>query len=107
MLDHWTPGEETVLVANENYWRTEPIWEGGPSGPASIKRVVLKNITEWGTRLAMFEAGDADYIYVPAQYRPQLEPYYQDSVCHADGSCEEAQSRWLHPGLSRPATRWP
>ncbi|MBC7252248.1 MAG: ABC transporter substrate-binding protein, partial [Anaerolineae bacterium] len=88
MLDHWTPGEETVLVAFENYWRTEPMWEGGPSGPARIKRVLIKNINEWGTRLAMFEAGDADYIYVPAQYRPQLEPYYK-TVCYADENCEE------------------
>jgi peptide/nickel transport system substrate-binding protein len=91
MLDHWTPGEETVLVAFEDYWRTEPMWEGGPSGPASIKRVVIKNIDEWGTRLAMFEAGDADYIYVPAQYRPQLEPYYK-TMCYADESCEEGNS---------------
>ncbi len=88
MLDHWTPGEEMVLVAFEDYWRTEPMWEGGPSGPARIKRVLIKNINEWGTRLAMFEAGDADYIYVPAQYRPQLEPYYK-TVCYADESCEE------------------
>jgi peptide/nickel transport system substrate-binding protein len=88
MLDHWTPGEETVLVANENYWRTEPAWEGGPSGPASIKRVVLKNISEWGTRLAMFEAGDADWIYVPLQYRPQLEPYIRNA-CNTSGECEE------------------
>jgi peptide/nickel transport system substrate-binding protein len=88
MLDHWTPGEEIVMVANENYWRTEPIWEGGPSGAASIKRVVIKNLDEWGTRLAMFEAGDADHIYVPSQYRPQLEPYYK-TVCFADESCEE------------------
>jgi len=88
MLDHWTPGEEIVLVANENYWRTEPIWEGGPSGVPSIKRVLIKNIDEWGTRLAMFEAGDADYIYVPPQYRPQLEPYYK-TMCYADGTCEE------------------
>ena len=88
ILDHWTPGEETVMVAFEDYWRTEPMWEGGPSGPASIKRVVVKNITEWGTRLAMFEAGDADHIYVPEQYRPQLEPYFE-TVCYADESCEE------------------
>ncbi len=89
MLDHWTPNEETVLVAFEDYWRTEPMWEGGPSGPASIKRVVVKNITEWGTRLAMLEAGDADHIYVPEQYRPQLEPYFK-TVCYADESCEES-----------------
>jgi peptide/nickel transport system substrate-binding protein len=89
-LDHWTPGEETVMVANENYWRQEgdPIWEGGPSGVASIKRIVLKNIPEWGTRLAMFEAGDADYIYTPSQYRPQLEPYYK-TICDAAGNCTE------------------
>ncbi|NTV38190.1 MAG: hypothetical protein HGA82_03290, partial [Anaerolineales bacterium] len=60
MLDHWTPGEETVLVANPDYWRTEPMWEGGPSGVAKIPRILIKNIVEWGTRLAMFEAGDAD-----------------------------------------------
>jgi len=88
IFDHWTPGEETVMVAYEDYWRTEPMWEGGPGGPASIKRVVVKNIDEWGTRLAMFEAGDADWIYVPAQYRPQLEPYYK-TVCYADETCEE------------------
>jgi peptide/nickel transport system substrate-binding protein len=91
ILDYWTPGEEIVLVANENYWRTEPIWDGGPSGPASIKRVVIKNIDEWGTRLAMFEAGDADYIYVPSQYRPQVEPYYK-TVCQADGTCAEGNA---------------
>jgi len=88
MLDHWTAGEEIVLVANEDYWRTEPMWEGGPSGPPSIKRVLLQNITEWGTRRAMFEAGDADTIYTPPQYRPQLEPYYK-TVCYPDESCEE------------------
>ena len=88
MLDYWTPGEETVLLANEDYWRTEPMWEGGPSGPASIKRVVLKDIPEWGTRLAMFEAGDADYIYVNAQYRPTLAEY-MGLKCQGDGSCEE------------------
>ena len=87
-IDHWTPGDEIVLVAFEDYWQTEPMWEGAPTGPASIKRVVIKDISEWGTRLAMLQAGDADYIYVPPQYRPQLEPYYK-TVCYADGSCEE------------------
>jgi len=106
MLDHWTPGEEIVLTANENYWRTEPMWEGGPSGAPSIKRVVIKNVDEWGTRLAMFEAGDADYIYVPPQYRPQLEPYYK-TTCQTDGSsCEETNASGyiqVFPNLPEPA----
>jgi len=90
-LESWTPGEDIVLAANEEYWRTEPIWEGGPSGPPSIKRVVIKNINEWGTRLAMFEAGDIDWLFAPSQYRPQLEPYYQ-TICYSDGSCEEGNA---------------
>jgi peptide/nickel transport system substrate-binding protein len=87
-LDHWTPGEEIVLVANDNYWRTEPMWEGGPSGPPQIKSMVFKNIPEWGTRLAMLEAGDADWIYAPPVYRSQLYPYAK-STCDAAENCQE------------------
>lgn len=89
MLDHYTSGEEIVLTAFQDYWRTEPMWENGPSGVASIPRVVIKNITEWGTRLAMFEAGDADYIYAPAQYRPQLDPYIKYRCGIDETSCVE------------------
>ena len=51
-FDHWTPGEELVLVRNDDYWLTEPLWEGGPSGPAAIERVVWRFMDEWGTRYA-------------------------------------------------------
>lgn len=91
-FDHWTPGEETVLTAFPDYWRTEPMWEGGPSGVASISRVVIKNIDEWGTRLSMFQAGDADFIYAPPQYRPQLEPYYKVRCGIDESSCKEEQA---------------
>lgn len=91
ILDHWTPGEEIVLTAFEDYWRTEPMWEGGPTGVASIKNVVIKNISEWGTRLSMFESGDADWIYVPNPYRPQLEGYHAQE-CDAAGNCTDANS---------------
>ncbi len=89
-FDHWTPGEEIALTANENYWRADddPIWEGGPSGVARIKNVIWKIVDEWGTRQAMFEAGDADFITVPSQYRPQLEPDY-GIVCDQAGNCED------------------
>ncbi|NPV85454.1 MAG: ABC transporter substrate-binding protein [Anaerolineae bacterium] len=89
MLDHWTPGEEIVLTAFQDYWRKEPMWEGGPSGVAKIPRVVIKNVDEWGTRLSMFEAGDADFIYAPAQYRPQLEPYYKQRCGIDESSCKD------------------
>lgn len=63
MLDHWTPGEELVLVRNDNYWRE----------PAQLERVVIRNITEWGTRFAMMQAGDADYVEVPPENRSQMD----------------------------------
>jgi peptide/nickel transport system substrate-binding protein len=64
ILDHWTQGEEIVLKANENYWRTEPAWEGGPSGAPALKTVLIKEVAEFSTRYAMLQAGDADIAAV-------------------------------------------
>lgn len=75
ILDHWTPGVETVLVANENYWRTAEVgsaWEGGPVGTAAIKTVVYLIVDEWSTRRAMLETGDADFVSVPRAFIDQL-----------------------------------
>jgi peptide/nickel transport system substrate-binding protein len=74
MLDHWTPGEEYVLVAYPNYWRTEPKWEGGPSGVARIQTVVVRLVDEWGTRFAALQAGDAESVAVNPEDRPQVDP---------------------------------
>ena len=62
-LDHWTQGEELVLVRNDNYWRE----------PAKLERIVIKSIDEWGTRFAMLQAGDADAVSVPAENRSQVD----------------------------------
>lgn len=64
ILDHWTPGEEIVLVRNDNYWRE----------PAQLERVVIQGIDEWGTRFAMLQAGDADQAVVNRQDAPQVDP---------------------------------
>jgi peptide/nickel transport system substrate-binding protein len=74
MLDHWTPGEEIVLKANDNYWRTEPAWDGGPTGAPALKTIIIKNVTEFSTRYAMLQAGDADMIAAGGpQNWPQLD----------------------------------
>lgn len=62
-LEAWVPGEYISFVRNENYWRE----------PAKLARAVVKVVPEWGTRLAMFEAGDADIIAVPRQYVAQMD----------------------------------
>jgi peptide/nickel transport system substrate-binding protein len=111
MLDHWTPGEEIVMNAFEDYWRADgdAIWEGGPSGVASIKRVVQLIVPEFGTRLAMYEAGDADWIYVDPQFYAQLEPNYGSVFCFEPDNpvtCPEEQAGgWMqvYSGYQRPA----
>ncbi len=88
-FDHWTPGEELVLVRNDDYWLTEPLWEGGPSGPAAIERVVWRFMDEWGTRYAAFEAGDCDQVDVPRQYSTQADELVQeqwDAIDESDPS---------------------
>lgn len=73
-FDHWIEGEEIVLTRNADYWRTEAAWDGGPTGPAALARIVIRQVDEWGTRFAMFQAGDADFAEVPAENRPQIDP---------------------------------
>ncbi len=89
ILDHWTPKEEVVLKANENYWRTEPLWEGGPSGVPQIKTVIIKEIDEMSTRLAMMQAGDSDFIVLGSQADyPQIDTLVGEE-CTLDGTCTE------------------
>ncbi len=76
MLDHWTPGEEWVLTSNETYWRTAetPKWEGGPFGAPGIKTVIYNVVDEWGTRFAMFQSGDIEWVATNPQDEVQVDP---------------------------------
>jgi peptide/nickel transport system substrate-binding protein len=85
-FDHWTPGEEIVLVRNDDYWMTEPLWEGAPTGPAALERAVWKYIEEWGTRYAAFEAQDCDQMYVPRQYVSQADELVKEQWDAVDTS---------------------
>jgi peptide/nickel transport system substrate-binding protein len=87
-LNHWTPKEEIVLDSNEAYWRTEPAWDGGPTGAPKIKHLIVKEVDEWSTRLAAFQAGDADFVTVGtlADYA-QLDPLVGETCDAATGAC--------------------
>lgn len=64
-LEHWMPGTELTIVANPVYWRTAdtPLSPGGPSGVASIPRIIL-NVSdiEWSTALLQTLRGDSDLV---------------------------------------------
>ena len=61
-LEVWNPSEQVVLVANEDYWVRQPLWEGGPSGAPRLKKIIIKFVEDFSTRFAMLKAGDADDI---------------------------------------------
>ena len=63
--DHWTPGQEIVMVRNDDYWRE----------PAQLERVSILIIPEWGTRFAMLQAGDSDTTDVLVENRPQADAF--------------------------------
>lgn len=90
MLDLWKKGEEITLNANEDYWRAEPIWDGGPQGTAALKRIVIQTVDEWGTRLAKLQAGEADLVVVPRGQIDQVEGMVHTQF---DGGDEAAPSQ--------------
>ncbi|MBI3564624.1 MAG: ABC transporter substrate-binding protein [Elusimicrobia bacterium] len=54
--------KEVVLARFDGYWRK----------PAALKNVVIKVVDEYATRKLMISAGDADVVYVPTMYFPQM-----------------------------------
>jgi peptide/nickel transport system substrate-binding protein len=87
-LERWTAKQEISLLRNDNYWIKAPLWQGGPSGPASIQRVVLKNVDDWNTRLAMLKAYDADSIAVDQQYYSQLDSMLRQRCDYPTQACQ-------------------
>ncbi|WP_324717479.1 ABC transporter substrate-binding protein [Carboxydochorda subterranea] len=59
----WEHGSQVILERNDDYWRK----------PAQLKRVVIKKVDEWSTRLLMLQSGDADIIVTDPQYLGQVE----------------------------------
>jgi peptide/nickel transport system substrate-binding protein len=79
--------KQITLVSNEDYWLKEPLWAGGPSGAPKLKTIVIKEIDEFATRLATFQAGDADSIIpgAPSDWT-QLDTL-EGATCDAAGNC--------------------
>jgi peptide/nickel transport system substrate-binding protein len=54
---------------------------------------VQLNVTEWGTRFAMLQAGDADNVDVNAENRPQVDPLVGETCVYdlttAGFNCEQ------------------
>ncbi len=63
MLERWSKGREIVFKRFDKYW----------GGPAKIEYAVIRRVNEFTTRKLDLIRGNADMIYVPAQYLKQVE----------------------------------
>jgi len=63
VLKKWVPEEIVILERFDDYWR----------GPANVKNVQIKYVSEYTTRKLMLQTGDADIVYIPAQYLSEIE----------------------------------
>jgi peptide/nickel transport system substrate-binding protein len=84
-LDTFNAVEQWYRLAwYPEYWQGWPApecnlygYEGSSSyAEGWLKTVTIKGIDEWGTRKAMFLAGDADFCYVPRQNMPEIITNY-------------------------------
>ena len=107
-LDHWTPGVEIVLTANDAYWRTEPAWPEGPVGAPRLKKIVIKQQADRPTRLEALQNGEADFIWgVVAGDYSALDALVGET-CTAEGQCkviDEGKPLRVYQGLAS-ATRY-
>jgi len=63
-LEEWDKATNTLILKRfDGYWRA----------PAKLRRVIIKSVPEWSTRLMAIKAGDADMIAAPFQYLDQVE----------------------------------
>ena len=101
ILDHVTAGQEWDLKANPNYWVTTPLWDGGPTGAPKLQKVIIKDVTDFATRLATMQAGDADNISEGSQADyPQLDAMSGETCDIQTGKCQPTSTP------DQPLRRW-
>ncbi|MCT4619906.1 MAG: glutathione ABC transporter substrate-binding protein [Marinisporobacter sp.] len=65
VFNEWVPGDHLTVVKNENYWK---------NGMPKVDSVTFKPVPENGTRVAMLQTGEADFIYqVPPEQAKIIE----------------------------------
>nr|MBN1230150.1 hypothetical protein [Anaerolineae bacterium] len=67
-------------------WLDEPLWEGSTiDGVPEIDTIVIRLVEEWGTRLATFQAGDADMIDPELAFSAQIDPMVKEWIDYSTG----------------------
>ncbi|HPT24147.1 MAG TPA: ABC transporter substrate-binding protein [Anaerolineaceae bacterium] len=73
-FDHWTDGVEIGLVKNPAYWRTTPLWPGGPSGLAAFDEVIFRQEISPQDTADKLISGEIDFATISPEYYTVVEP---------------------------------
>ena len=87
VMTEWTRGEQTVLEANPNYWRTDANGEQLPY----LDSVVFRPVPDVAARRATMEAGDADANH--DSFGENLAFWKEDWVASGGGLVTPASDR--------------
>lgn len=105
MFDHWTPGQEIVLVRNPDYVnvredRTNP-------GAPYVDGITFKTIPELGTRIAALETGELNYLSLAREAVPRFEgdPAFQIIQATETASINFVEFNYTRAPFSDPQFR--
>lgn len=79
-FSEWVPNDHVTLVKNPDYWDKD-------NGP-KVDKLIIKPVPESGTRIAMLQKGDAQFI--------NTVPYPQADVVKADKNLELAANEAIY-----------
>ena len=84
ILKKWIPEEVVMFGRFDNYWQ----------GPAKIKNVVTKIVSEWTTRKLMLKTGDGDIVYVPPANVDEVKEMEGVRIIENLSTLSNAASQW-------------
>jgi len=74
VFDSWTPGK-IHMARDPHYWRVEPLWPGGSSGPADLEDLYFLVEEDAAARGDMLINDTADSVSYSPDFDSQLNPY--------------------------------
>ena len=79
-FQEWVPNDHITLVKNADYW--------DKANEAKVDKIIIKPVPEEGTRIAMLQKGDAQFI--------NFVPYIQADVVKADRNLSLASTEAIY-----------
>ncbi len=94
LLDHWTPGHEFVLTANNSYWRTnlDEMWAGGPAGRPRLQTIRIREVADPQLRWQQLQRGEVATAPLAPPVYPLAEQLAGEACLTSAAGCTAGPS---------------